>query len=123
MGENFTIRFYYVDKQYLSCNYFALLISTLEKNKGNGKEIDLIVSFTRKLSFYWNPATGKATSWNDDDNYHFLFCCRNAQYENFHVEQKGYDQMYDGEDLETPPSPERPPPRQIGKNSKIKTIN
>ncbi|CAG4990074.1 unnamed protein product [Parnassius apollo] len=40
---------------------------------------------------------------------------RNAQYENFHVEQKGYDQMYDGEDLETPPSPDRPPPRPIDK--------
>ncbi|CAH3961189.1 vesicular glutamate transporter 1 [Pieris brassicae] len=40
---------------------------------------------------------------------------KNQQYENFHVEQKGYDQMYDGEDLETPPSPERPPPRHIDK--------
>ncbi|XP_046962471.1 vesicular glutamate transporter 1 [Vanessa cardui] len=40
---------------------------------------------------------------------------KNAQYENFHVEQKGYDQMYDGEDLETPPSPDRPPPRHIDK--------
>ncbi|XP_060803924.1 vesicular glutamate transporter 1 [Amyelois transitella] len=40
---------------------------------------------------------------------------KNAQYENFHVEQKGYDQMYDGEDLETPPSPNRPPPRPIDK--------
>lgn len=42
------------------------------------------------------------------------FCYRNAQYENFHIDQKGYDQMYDGEDLETPPSPDRPPPRPIG---------
>ncbi|XP_026315622.1 vesicular glutamate transporter 1 [Hyposmocoma kahamanoa] len=40
---------------------------------------------------------------------------KNAQYENFHVDQKGYDQMYDGEDLETPPSPDRPPPRKIDK--------
>ncbi|XP_075974440.1 vesicular glutamate transporter [Anticarsia gemmatalis] len=40
---------------------------------------------------------------------------KNAQYENFHVDQKGYDQMYDGEDLETPPSPDRPPPRAIDK--------
>lgn len=44
----------------------------------------------------------------------FSFCFRNTQYENFHVDQKGYDQMYDGEDLETPPSPDRPPPRPIG---------
>ncbi|KAG6455048.1 vesicular glutamate transporter 1 [Manduca sexta] len=40
---------------------------------------------------------------------------KNSQYENFHVDQKGYDQMYDGEDLETPPSPNRPPPRPIDK--------
>ncbi|XP_063363022.1 vesicular glutamate transporter 1 [Cydia amplana] len=40
---------------------------------------------------------------------------KNSQYENFHVDQKGYDQMYDGEDLETPPSPDRPPPRHIDK--------
>ncbi|XP_048480339.1 vesicular glutamate transporter 1 [Plutella xylostella] len=39
----------------------------------------------------------------------------NQQYETFHVDQKGYDQMYDGEDLESPPSPDRPPPRQIDK--------
>lgn len=44
----------------------------------------------------------------------FIVCYRNSQYENFHVDQKGYDQMYDGEDLETPPSPDRPPPRKIG---------
>lgn len=36
------------------------------------------------------------------------------------MEQKGYDQMYDGEDLETPPSPDRPPPRAIGKEKLIK---
>ncbi|XP_022814834.1 vesicular glutamate transporter 1 isoform X1 [Spodoptera litura] len=40
---------------------------------------------------------------------------KNTQYENFQVDQKGYDQMYDGEDLETPPSPDRPPPRPIDK--------
>ncbi|KAL0831303.1 hypothetical protein ABMA28_002141 [Loxostege sticticalis] len=39
---------------------------------------------------------------------------KNSQYETFHVDQKGY-QMYDGEDLETPPSPDRPPPRHIDK--------
>ncbi|XP_021203259.1 vesicular glutamate transporter 1 [Bombyx mandarina] len=39
---------------------------------------------------------------------------KNSQYENFHVDQKGY-QMYDGDDLETPPSPDRPPPRPIDK--------
>ncbi|XP_063822542.1 vesicular glutamate transporter 1 [Ostrinia nubilalis] len=39
---------------------------------------------------------------------------KNSQYETFHVGQKGY-QMYDGEDLETPPSPDRPPPRPIDK--------
>ncbi|KAJ0175558.1 hypothetical protein K1T71_008717 [Dendrolimus kikuchii] len=40
---------------------------------------------------------------------------QNSQYENFHVGRKGYDTMYDGEDLETPPSPNRPPPRAIDK--------
>ncbi|CAG9785687.1 unnamed protein product [Diatraea saccharalis] len=38
---------------------------------------------------------------------------KNSQYETFHVDQKGYS-LYDGDDLETPPSPDRPPPRPIG---------
>ncbi|KAI8422259.1 hypothetical protein MSG28_006146 [Choristoneura fumiferana] len=56
----------------------------------------------------WTPATPEESQ---------VRCrpLRNSQYENFHVEQKGYDQMYDGEDLETPPSPDRPPPRHIDK--------
>ncbi|GBP49654.1 Vesicular glutamate transporter 1 [Eumeta japonica] len=41
--------------------------------------------------------------------------CTDQQYESFHVSQKGYDQ-FDGDDMESPPSPDRPPPRPIDKH-------